>query len=58
LEAAIKKACGIQPELVRGNGGVFDVAVNGETVFSKWRENRFPANQEILNLLAQRKKRK
>jgi selT/selW/selH-like putative selenoprotein len=44
--------------LVRGSGGVFDVAVDGETVFSKWQENRFPTNQEIVNLIALRQKGK
>jgi hypothetical protein len=34
------------------------VAVNGETVFSKWQENRFPTNQEIVTQIALRQKGK
>jgi hypothetical protein len=33
------------------------VVLDGETVFSKWRENRFPTNQEILTLIAGRQKK-
>ncbi len=57
MEAAIKKTFGIQPELVRGSGGVFDVVIDGEKVFSKWEENRFPTNQEILADIARRVKK-
>jgi selT/selW/selH-like putative selenoprotein len=46
----------VQPTLVRGSGGVFDVVIDGERVFSKWQANRFPTNQEILNLIAERQK--
>ena len=34
------------------------MTVDGETVFSKWQENRFPANQEIVDLIAVRQKGK
>jgi len=44
----------IQVEVLRGSGGVFDVVIDGEKVFSKWDQNRFPKNQEILDLIAQR----
>lgn len=44
----------IQVEVHRGSGGVFDVVIDGEKVFSKWDQNRFPKNQEILDLIAQR----
>ncbi len=46
----------IEVEVVRGSGGIFDVVIDGEKVFSKWDENRFPKNQEILNVIAERKK--
>jgi selT/selW/selH-like putative selenoprotein len=52
----IRRTYGIQPTLVRGTGGIFDVVIDGETVFSKWQTNRFPTNQEILNLIAARQK--
>lgn len=37
-----------------GSGGIFDVAVNGEMIFRKFDEKRFPSNQEILDEIAER----
>jgi selT/selW/selH-like putative selenoprotein len=34
---------------VRGSGGVFDVSVDNERVFSKHDEGRFPTEKEILD---------
>jgi hypothetical protein len=36
---------------VRGRGGIFDVVVDGNKVFSKHDTGRFPAPGEILGLL-------
>jgi len=33
---------------VRGDGGIFDVAVDGRVVFSKHEEGRFPEEPEVL----------
>ncbi|GAB4159792.1 MAG: hypothetical protein Tsb009_37090 [Planctomycetaceae bacterium] len=44
----IKKHTGIEAELIPGSGGVFDVAVDGETIFSKHEADRFPNHDEIL----------
>jgi selT/selW/selH-like putative selenoprotein len=41
----------VAPELVRGRGGVFDVARDGRIVFSKHEAGRFPEEAEILALL-------
>lgn len=35
------------PELVRGDGGVFDVEVDGRPIFSKHEKDRFPEYQEV-----------
>jgi len=48
LAAEIKKAKGIDVELVKGSGGVFDVFQDAERVFSKHEEHRFPEAGEIL----------
>jgi selenoprotein W-related protein len=48
LAAEIKKARGIDVELVKGSGGVFDVFKDAERVFSKHEEHRFPEASEIL----------
>jgi len=41
----------VQPELIKGSGGVFDVATDGVLIFSKHREGRFPATAEIIRVL-------
>jgi selT/selW/selH-like putative selenoprotein len=53
---AIRKAHGsaVQTEAKTGSGGIFDVAIDGNVVFSKFDEHRFPNNQEILAEIASR----
>ena len=41
--------------LVRGSNGIFDVAVDGELVFSKHEQGRFPEPDEILDALRHRR---
>lgn len=41
-------------ELIRGDGGVFDVVAEGDLLFSKHTENRFPESAEILEALRAR----
>ena len=38
----------MQTETKRGDGGIFDVVIDGDMVFRKWDEGRFPSNSEIL----------
>jgi len=38
---------GATPELVRGNGGVFEVTVDGDLIFSKRATGRFPEEGEV-----------
>ena len=51
MAADIAKDINVEPELIGGGGGVFDVVVDGETIFSKHKESRFPDHQEILDAL-------
>ena len=51
MAAEIGQALGIEPELVKGATGIFDVAADGRLVFSKYREARFPDAGEILESL-------
>ena len=51
LAATIKKELGVDAELTRGDRGVFDVAVDGKVIFSKYSAGRFPDDQEILDVL-------
>jgi len=46
--AKIQEARGIEAELVRGSGGVFDVVVDGKLIYSKHETGRFPDPDEIL----------
>jgi selT/selW/selH-like putative selenoprotein len=52
LADAIKARFKVQPELIGGSGGVFDVKVDGALLFSKHQAGRFPENDEVLNQLA------
>jgi hypothetical protein len=48
LAAEIKKARGVEVQLVKGSGGIFDV-YDGETrVFSKHETHRFPEADELI----------
>lgn len=40
--------------LVPGTGGVFEVRLDGETVFSRTREERFPEAKELKQLIRDR----
>ena len=39
---------------MKGGGGVFDVVVDGELLFSKHDEGRFPENAEIVDAIRAR----
>jgi selT/selW/selH-like putative selenoprotein len=47
LAASLKQQFGVDAELIRGKGGVFDVRVDGTLVFSKHEAGRFPAPGEV-----------
>jgi Rdx family len=38
-------------ELVEGDRGQFDVEADGTLLFSKWKEHRFPEDDEIIDAL-------
>ena len=40
---------GIESQLIRGKGGVFNVIVQNQKIFSKHDEGRFPTEKEILD---------
>lgn len=40
--------------LVPSSGGIFEVRLNGETVYSKKDTGRFPAPDEVTDLVRQR----
>ncbi|MEO7728811.1 MAG: Rdx family protein [Burkholderiales bacterium] len=51
LADEISSKCGVQPELVKGAAGVFDVTLNGAVIFSRHRAGRFPDAAEIVTAL-------
>ena len=51
MAAEIEEKMGAVPELIRGDGGVFDVDVDGVRRFSKHDTGRFPEPGEILKLI-------
>lgn len=57
--AAIQKAHGkaVTAELIPGSGGIFDVVLDGEKIFSKFQTGRFPTHEEILAQVAQKLKK-
>jgi len=51
LAAVLKQDRGIDAELIRSSGGVFDVKVDGKLIFSKKVAGRFPEEDEILEFI-------
>jgi selT/selW/selH-like putative selenoprotein len=42
---------GVEPSLIPKGRGIFDVAVDGEIVYSKYETGTFPDNDQLVNLL-------
>jgi selenoprotein W-related protein len=47
----LKKELGIDAELIKGRGGVFDVVADGKLVYSKHATGRFPEEDEVVEAL-------
>ena len=54
LAATIKDTFSIEPELIEGSNGIFDVFADGTMVFSKHETDRFPEHAEVVNTLQNR----
>jgi len=54
LAATLKKELGVDAQIVRGSGGIFEVSVDNERIFSKKDEGRFPLESEIVEKLRER----
>ena len=48
MQAAIKDKYGITARLKEGVGGIFEVSIDGATVYSNETTYRFPENEEIF----------
>jgi selenoprotein W-related protein len=51
LAARIRQEFGLEPELIKGANGVFDVAVDGKLVYSKDQTGRFPDESEVIETM-------
>lgn len=56
MAATIKKELGIESEIVRKSGGIFDVIVDGERIYSKHDTGTFPSEREVVEQLKKREK--
>jgi selT/selW/selH-like putative selenoprotein len=54
LAAVIQRKLKTQPKLIEGKGGVFDVKMDGQTIYSKHETGRFPEDSEIIDALTAR----
>jgi selT/selW/selH-like putative selenoprotein len=48
LQAGIKQKYGLTATLKEDMGGIFEVAIDGQTVYSNKTTYRFPTNEEIF----------
>ena len=51
MAAELKETLGIESELVASHGGVFEISVDGKTIFSKKLLGRFPDDGEVAGLI-------
>ena len=51
MAAKIKESLGVEAELIPQGRGIFDVAVNGDLVYSKFETGTFPDNDQLVALL-------
>ncbi len=49
MAAEIKKSRGIDATLIKGSGGQFEIVLDGQLIYSKKQEGRFPETQEVLS---------
>ncbi len=49
----MRKALGVEANLVPGRNGIFDVIVDGDVVFSKLETRRFPEPGEMVKKIQQ-----
>ena len=51
MAAEISEKLGVESELCKGDNGVFDVVADGNLIYSKHREGRFPDPEKIIAAL-------
>ena len=58
MAVELRDVLGVEAELVHGDGGAFDVTVDGKLIFSKAQTGRFPDEGEMPLLIRRLKARK
>ena len=54
LEAELKsKFPGVETKLISSGGGVFEIMLDGDLIFSKKEKGRFPDDGEVASLIKQ-----
>ena len=53
LAEELRQSVDVEAQLVAGGGGVFDVFVDGNLVYSKAQTGRFPDPGEVTQILGQ-----
>jgi selenoprotein W-related protein len=51
LAAKIKSEKGVDVELVKGSGGIYDVYRDDTLIYSKHKTGKFPLDEEVLSQL-------
>ena len=51
MAAEIDKEFGVKTELIESSGGVFEVEVDGNLIYSKKATGRFPEHSEVMEKL-------
>jgi len=49
LAAEIKQSRDVEPSLIKGSGGVFEIVLDGKLIYSKKQMGRFPELSEVLD---------
>ena len=55
LAAELKENFGVETELFAEGKGIFDVVVDGDIIYSKYKTGRFPEPDEVTTILNQPK---
>lgn len=53
LAETIEQEIGVKAQLIPGSNGVYDIMVDDNTIYSKYKTKRFPDNDDIIKLLKQ-----
>ena len=48
MAETLKKQLNVEPKLIQGSGGVFEVRLNGTLIWSKHDMGRFPEHPEVV----------